>query len=87
MVEKKTISIELVYGSTKIDLQVPKYVTKIRLQELLEMNAQELQLTFPKNWTLVLQDKKVVLMNDQLLANYPISDGDQFRIQEKQVED
>ncbi len=87
MAKKTTISIEIQFGDLRLDLQVPRFVTKERLETLIMMNAKELQVTFPPSWELVLQGKKVTIAKDELLASYPISDGDQFKVQEKVVGD
>lgn len=82
MVKKTSIAIALQYQTQSFDLQVPRYVTTQRLEILIALNLEQLKITLPQQWHLRLQGKQLRLAPDQLLANYPVSDGDQFIIQE-----
>lgn len=82
MAKQLTINIEIQYQQHYFDLQIPRYVTQQRLEALISLNREQLPINLPQQWQLILQGKQVRLATDVLLVNYPISDGDQFIIQE-----
>lgn len=81
MNNKTSARIELILGDRAIDLQVPIQVTEKRLIELIKRNLPQLGIRLPNDWALELVGKNTKLNQNLTLSNYPISDGDRFKIQ------
>lgn len=75
-----SIGIGLHIGNQIIDLQVPNQVSIERLKELLRESVSLLKIELPEEFELKLINKPLIIDNQVKLANYPISNGDQFVI-------
>lgn len=75
-----SIGIGLHIGNQIIDLQVPNQVSIERLKELLRESVALLKIELPEEFELKLINKPLIIDNQVKLANYPISNGDQFVI-------
>lgn len=75
-----SIGIGLHIGNQIIDLQVPNQVSIERLKELLRESVTLLKIELPEEFELKLINKPLTIDNQVKLANYPISNGDQFVI-------
>lgn len=75
-----SIGIGLHIGNQIIDLQVPNQVSIERLKELLRESVTLLKIELPEEFDLKLINKPLTIDNQVKLANYPISNGDQFVI-------
>jgi uncharacterized ubiquitin-like protein YukD len=84
MATETAVNIGLHIGEITIDLRVPRFVTISRLKEIIEQALEMQKIPIPRDWELVVINKAVKLKNDIILANYPISDGDQLEIVSKE---
>ena len=75
-----SIGIGLHIGNQIIDLQVPNQVSIERLKELWRESVALLKIELPEEFELKLINKPLIIDNQVKLANYPISNGDQFVI-------
>ena len=73
-----SIGIGLHIGNQIIDLQVPNQVSIERLKDLLKESVTLLKIKLPEEFDLKLINKPLTIDNQVKLANYPISNGDQF---------
>ena len=72
------ISIEL--NGRQLDLRVPTAVTLHRLTDLIGEVLDEHGIRMPPRWRLQLKDKPVAVGLYEVLADYPIGDGDVFEV-------
>lgn len=77
---KTTINISLYIENHELDLRIPNQVTLVRLKALLEPILREERLLQYEAFELVIENKKIVVNDQQPLADYPLSDGDCFRV-------
>src|SRR5699024_6104476 len=77
---KTTINISLNIENHELDLRIPNQVTLARLKALLEPILREKRLLQYEDFELVIENKKIVVNDQQPLADYPLSDVDCFRV-------
>ena len=77
---KTTINIRLHIENHELDLRIPNQVTLVRLKALLEPILRQERLLQYEEFELVIENKKIVVNDQQPLADYPLSDGDCFRV-------
>ena len=77
---KTTINISLHIENHELDLRIPNQVTLARLKALLEPILREKRLLQYEDFELVIENKKIVVNAQPALADYPLSDGDCFRV-------
>lgn len=63
-----------------IDLQIPKQVTVFRLKQLLKDSLLLIAIKLPEIFEISVLNKPIRLDDSQLIANYPLGDGDQLII-------
>lgn len=82
MRKKSAIGIGLHLSNRVIDLQIPNQVSISRLKELLIETFEVLSIELPQSFELIVLNKPIHLTENQLLADFPIGDGDQLFIKE-----
>ncbi|MGT2712843.1 type VII secretion protein, YukD family [Streptococcus oriscaviae] len=75
-----SISIGLHITDRIIDIKIPTKVTILRLKELLRDSMALLQIELPIEFELVVLNKPIVLVDYEVLAHYPLGNGDQLKI-------
>lgn len=76
------ISITLQYSNKQLDLRIPTRVSIVRLKELLKEALLGIQIQLPHSFDLVVINKAIRLRAEDILADYPLGNGDAFAIKE-----
>lgn len=76
------ISITLQYSNKQLDLRIPTRVSIVRLKELLKEALLSIQIQLPPSFDLVVINKAIRLRAEDMLADYPLGNGDSFEIKE-----
>ncbi len=84
MDQMNVLTIALQYANKEIDLCLPIQVSIVRLKELLRAALSEIQLQLPSSFDLVVVNKMIRLKEADLLADYPLGDGDTLAIKERE---
>ncbi|WP_431219086.1 EsaB/YukD family protein [Leifsonia xyli] len=72
------LSIEL--NGKQLDLRVPAAVTLARLTELIGRVLREHDIVMPAEWRLRLKDKPIALGDHDVIADFPVGDGDVLEV-------
>jgi len=80
MNKRTSIGIGLHVSNQIIDLQIPNQVSVARLKELLLESFEMLPNRLP--FELVVLNKPIHLADNQLIADYPLGNGDQLVVKE-----
>ena len=78
------VDIGLHYAGRVYDLRIPKMVTLRQLEWLLKENLPVAGVDLPEKFQLEIVNKPIKVDQDVVLVNYPIGNGDQFRIIEEE---
>lgn len=78
------VDIGLHYAGRVYDLSIPKMVTLRQLERLLKENLPVAGVDLPEKFQLEIVNKPIKVDQDVVLVNYPIGNGDQFRIIEEE---
>lgn len=78
------VDIGLHYAGRVYDLRIPKMVTLRQLEGLLKENLPVSGVDLPEKFQLEIVNKPIKVDQDVVLVNYPIGNGDQFRIIEEE---
>ena len=78
------IKLTLEYRTKQIDIRVSKALTWLRLEELLKDTKVREQLNLPRNssFCFKVRNKQIHIEPMDILAAYPVSDGDYIEIEE-----
>jgi uncharacterized ubiquitin-like protein YukD len=80
MAKLTTMKIGLHWRGQSVDLQVPTEISLDRLAELVAEVAPQLGWQLPTTWELDLTSKTFDPLSNRELADYPVSNGDQWAI-------
>lgn len=78
------IKLTLAYRTKQIDIRVSKSLTWVRLEELLKDTKVREQLNLPLNssFCFKVRNKQIHIETTDILAAYPVSDGDYIEIED-----
>lgn len=78
------IKLTLEYKTKQIDIRVSKSLTWLRLEELLKDTKVREQLNLPLNssFCFKVRNKQIHIETTDILAAYPVSDGDYIEIED-----
>ncbi|EGO7986436.1 type VII secretion protein, YukD family [Enterococcus faecalis] len=82
MNKRTSIGIGLHVSNQIIDLQITNQVSVARLKELLLESFELLPIRLPASFELVVLNKPIHLADNQLIADYPLGNGDQLVVKE-----
>lgn len=82
MNQEDFISISLQYSNKQLNLRIPIRVPIARLKELLKEALLGIQIQLPPSFDLVVVNKATRLGEEDVLADYPLGNGDFFAIKE-----
>ncbi|MGN7797515.1 EsaB/YukD family protein [Leifsonia sp. 22587] len=74
------IDVSLELRGRQLDLRVPTAVTLGRLTELLAQVLREHHIVMPPEWRLRLKDKPIALGDHDVIADFPVGNGDVFEV-------
>ncbi|MDR6971807.1 EsaB/YukD family protein [Leifsonia shinshuensis] len=74
------IDVSLELRGRQLDLRVPTAVTLGRLTELLAQVLREHGMVMPPEWRLRLKDKPIALGDHDVIADFPVGNGDVFEV-------
>ena len=70
------IDVSLELNGQELDLRVPSAVTLARLTELIAQVLRERGIVMPPEWRLRLRGKPIALGDFDVIADFPVGDGD-----------
>jgi len=80
MATETAINIGLHFGNKVIDLRIPRFVTMEQLHGIVADGLMSLSVVLPPEWSLRVISKSIEIKPDVPLSEYPLSNGDQFKI-------